>query len=333
MGKKVMTKVEKSIHEESEKISEARRAIKAQKNIIDNSDIIPEELDDKDWREKEFSFPNNTVRIGTVFSGIGAIEHAFQRLKLKHKIIFAGDIDANCKKSYFANYEINEEDWFTDVREFDASKYRGKVDFVIGGAPCQAFSMVGKRLGFEDARGTLFYEFARIVKETNPKVFLFENVKGMLNHDGGRTWRVIHDIFEELGYDVHFRVLNSKDYKIKEAYSDLEKKLTTKEKNNPWENAYNHAAHIAVAAEKTIIEKLKKLSNDYTKNIHLPLTDFNLMPCGTVFDHDASTDVIKNTIFEQVKTAIDSMKYKKLCVIAISNRSYNAFLKFIGLEA
>lgn len=121
--------------------------------------------------------------------------------------------------------------------------------------------------------------------------------------------------------------------KIKEAYSDLEKKLTTKEKNNPWENAYNHAAHIAVAAEKTIIEKLKKLSNDYTKNIHLPLTDFNLMPCGTVFDHDASTDVIKNTIFEQVKTAIDSMKYKKLCVIAISNRSYNAFLKFIGLEA
>ena len=73
MEKKVMTKVEKSIHEESEKISEARRAIKAQKNIIDNSDIIPEELDDKDWREKEFSFPNNTVRIGTVFSGIGAI--------------------------------------------------------------------------------------------------------------------------------------------------------------------------------------------------------------------------------------------------------------------
>ena len=175
MGKKVMTKVEKSIHEESEKISEARRAIKAQKNIIDNSDIIPEELDDKDWREKEFSFPNNTVRIGTVFSGIGAIKHAFQRLKLKHKIIFAGDIDANCKKSYFANYEINEEDWFTDVREFDASKYRGKVDFVIGGAPCQAFSMVGKRLGFEDARGTLFYEFARIVKETNPKVFLIKN--------------------------------------------------------------------------------------------------------------------------------------------------------------
>lgn len=209
-----MTDVEKSIHEESEKINEARKVIKARTKAIDNSDIVPEELANDAWKEKKFSFPENMVRIGTIFSGIGAIEHAFQRLKLNHKIVFAGDIDAKCKKSYFANYDIDESDWFTDVRDFDAIKYRGKVDFIVGGAPCQAFSMVGKRLGFEDARGTLFYEFARIVKETEPKVFLFENVKGMLNHDGGRTWRVIHDIFEELGYDVHFRVLNSRDYGI-----------------------------------------------------------------------------------------------------------------------
>ena len=75
-------------------------------------------------------------------------------------------------------------------------------------------SMVGHRLGFEDARGTLFYEFARVVKETQPKVFLFENVRGLLSHDKGRTWHVIHDIFEELGYDVKYRVLNSCDYGI-----------------------------------------------------------------------------------------------------------------------
>ena len=148
------------------------------------------------------------------FTGIGAIEHAFQRLGLNHKIVFAGDIEPKCKISYFANYKINEEDWFTDIREFDATKYKGKVDFIVGGAPCQAFSMVGHRLGFEDARGTLFYEFARVVKETEPKVFLFENVRGLLSHDKGRTWHVIHDIFEELGYDVKFRVLNSCDYGI-----------------------------------------------------------------------------------------------------------------------
>ena len=211
---KKMTEVEKSIREESDKIKKARKVIKEKSSKIDNTEIVPEKLSSEDWKSKIFSFPENTVRLGTVFSGIGAIEHAFQRLKLKHEIVFASDIDKNCKKSYFANYDIKEEDWYDDIREFDASKYKGKVDFIVGGAPCQAFSMVGKRLGFEDARGTLFYEFARVVKETEPKVFLFENVKGLLNHDGGRTWRIIHDIFEELGYDVHFRVLNSKDYGI-----------------------------------------------------------------------------------------------------------------------
>ncbi len=121
--------------------------------------------------------------------------------------------------------------------------------------------------------------------------------------------------------------------KINEAYRDLKKKLTTKEKNNPWENAYNHAAHIAVSAEKTVIDKLKKLSNNYVKNIHLPLTEFNLMPCGTVFNHDASTKMIKDSIYDEIKLTIDSMEYKKICIIAISNRAYNAFFEFIGLEA
>ena len=211
---KKMTKVEESIHEQSEKINKVKKIVKERSSAIDNSQIIPEEISTEDWKTKDFSMPNNTVRIGTVFSGIGAIEHAFQRLKIKHKIVFAGDIDEKCKKSYFANYDISEEDWFTDVREFDAKKYKGKVDFIVGGAPCQAFSMVGKRLGFEDARGTLFYDFARIIKETEPKLFLFENVKGLINHDEGRTWHVIYDIFEELGYDVHFRILNSRDYGI-----------------------------------------------------------------------------------------------------------------------
>lgn len=208
------TKVEESILEESEKINKVKKIVRKRASDIDSTEIAMEAIAEDTWRDVPFSHPNRTVRLATAFSGIGAIEHAFQRLKLKHTIVFAGDVDDNCKKSYFANYDIKEEDWFSDIREFDATRYYGKVDFLVGGAPCQAFSMVGKRLGFEDARGTLFYEFARLVKETQPKVFLFENVKGILNHDEGRTWRVIHDIFEELGYDVHFRVLNSKDYGI-----------------------------------------------------------------------------------------------------------------------
>lgn len=209
-----LTEVEKSIFQDSDKISMVKKIVKERSTSANNLSTTQESLSCEDWKEKSFAFPERTIRLGTVFSGIGAIEHAFQRLKLNYKIVFAGDIDSNCKKSYFANYAINEEDWFSDAREFSAQKYKGKVDIIVGGAPCQAFSMVGKRLGFEDARGTLFYEFARIVKETQPKLFIFENVKGLLNHDDGRTWKVIYDIFLELGYDIHFRVLNSKDYGI-----------------------------------------------------------------------------------------------------------------------
>ena len=210
-----MATVEKDINEVSAKISKVKHLVKKRVEELEYRELEETPISDGTcWKDLEFSCLDKTVRLATVFSGIGAIEHAFQRLGLKHKIVFAGDIEPNCKKSYFANYEIAEEDWFSDIRDFDARKYKGMVDFLVGGAPCQAFSMVGHRLGFEDARGTLFYEFARVVKETKPKVFLFENVRGLLNHDKGRTWHVIHDIFEELGYDVKFRVLNSCDYGI-----------------------------------------------------------------------------------------------------------------------
>lgn len=210
-----MATVTKDIEETNNKIAHVKSIVKKYAEQIEDADLEQDALSTgPSWKDLEFSHPERTIRIGTLFSGIGAIEHAFQRLNLRTKIAFAGDIDSNCKTSYLANYDIAEEDWFTDVRDFDATKYAGKVDFVVGGAPCQAFSMVGRRLGFEDARGTLFYEFARVVKQSKPKVFLFENVKGLLNHDNGRTWHVMHDIFEELGYDVHYRVLNSKDYGI-----------------------------------------------------------------------------------------------------------------------
>ena len=139
-----MATVEKHIKEESDKIKAVKKIVKRKALELDDSILTPAPLSTgMSWRDLSFSYPERTVRIGTMFSGIGAIEHAFQRWKLNHKIIFAGDIDAKCKESYFANYEIQEEDWFTDVRNFNASQYKGKVDFIVGGAPCQAFSMVG----------------------------------------------------------------------------------------------------------------------------------------------------------------------------------------------
>lgn len=168
----------------------------------------------EDWRNKQFSKPNATIRVGTLFSGIGAIEHALKRLGLKTDITFACDIDSHVKKSYLANYEIATNDWYDDITQFSAIKYQNKIDLLVGGSPCQAFSMVGKRLGLQDIRGTLFYDFARIVKETNPRVFIYENVKGLINHDNGNTWRVVQDVFGELGYKIYSQVMNSKDYGI-----------------------------------------------------------------------------------------------------------------------
>ena len=132
----------------------------------------------EDWRELKFEFPKREIRLATSFSGIGAIEQALKRLKLNHKIVFAGDIDKAVKESYFANYNIKPENWHDDITEFNAKKYKYKVDLLVGGSPCQSFSMVGHREGLEDARGTLFYDFARVVEESKPKVFIFENFLG-----------------------------------------------------------------------------------------------------------------------------------------------------------
>lgn len=96
-----------------------------------------------------------------------------------------------------------------DIHNVDFSQYRDTIDLVSGGAPCQAFSYAGKKLGFGDTRGTLFAEFARCVSEVNPKMFLFENVRGLLSHDKGRTFNTIKHVFEELGYTLQYQVLNA----------------------------------------------------------------------------------------------------------------------------
>ena len=98
-----------------------------------------------------------------------------------------------------------------DLEEYFHIK-SGELDLLSGGAPCQAFSYAGKRLGLEDARGTLFYHYAIFLEKLQPKMFLFENVRGLLTHDKGKTYRTMLDIFENAGYDIQKDVLNAWDY-------------------------------------------------------------------------------------------------------------------------
>lgn len=118
------------------------------------------------------------------------------------------------KQSYFANYNIDDANFHWNVSFIDGYQYRNKVDLFVGGSPCQSFSMVGKQRGLGDTRGTLFYEYARLVKEIQPKVFIYENVKAVLNNDNGNTWNTMSQVFDELGYNWRLMVLNSKDFGV-----------------------------------------------------------------------------------------------------------------------
>jgi DNA (cytosine-5)-methyltransferase 1 len=156
----------------------------------------------------------DTIRLATVFSGIGAVEQAFKRLQLDHEIVFACDNDKFVKQSYLSNYEVSEGNWYDNICDIDGCCFENMVDIFVGGSPCQSFSMVGKRKGLNDFRGLLVFEFIRLIKEIKPRIFIFENVKGLLSHDSGRTWEALSAEFEKLGYNVHKSVLNAKDYGI-----------------------------------------------------------------------------------------------------------------------
>ena len=155
------------------------------------------------------SVQNKIMNVATVFSGIGSIEWALKRMNIDHNIIFAcdnGDIEVEIddeeklrdeinniktadeqneyirniyeskrktnfvKHTYLNNYELDEKDFLYDVRFIDGTKYKGQVDLFVGGSPCQSFSIMGHQRGLDDTRGTLFYDYARLVKEIEPKV-------------------------------------------------------------------------------------------------------------------------------------------------------------------
>ena len=123
------------------------------------------------------------------------------------------------KTAYMANYgdKLSEDDFHLDIRFLDGTDYKdSNIDLLVGGSPCQAFSDVGAKYGLNDTRGTLFYEFARIVNETQPRVFIYENVRGLTTHDDGKTWAVMRSVFEnDLNYRIaEPQILNASDYGI-----------------------------------------------------------------------------------------------------------------------
>jgi DNA (cytosine-5)-methyltransferase 1 len=185
--------------------------------FCDNTDI---DLENKKIVKQIRDF---SEKLGMIFERINTLKihnelSKIEDFDLKKKYvdnIYAGKETQNrVRTSYFANYNISKERFHWNVSFVDGLQYRDKVDLFVGGSPCQSFSLVGKQRGLEDTRGTLFYDYARLIKEIQPKVFIYENVKAVLSNDEGRTWETMQKVFSDLGYKWTSAVLNAKDYGI-----------------------------------------------------------------------------------------------------------------------
>lgn len=141
-------------------------------------------------------------------AGIGGFRQGLERVGDFDCVGYA-EIDKYASKLYKEYYKDDRN--FGDVTKI-APEELPNFDMLVGGFPCQAFSMAGKRKGFEDTRGTIFFEFARIIKEKKPKICLFENVRGLLNHEKGKTYETILNTLDELGYDAEWKIFNTKNY-------------------------------------------------------------------------------------------------------------------------
>ena len=172
---------------------------------------------------------NLSQRVSQLYGKIDSLNHLnkinqLDKYSEKKKYVdelYKGNEKRNkVKTSYMANYDCPEEHYHWDVTFLDGTQYRNQIDLFVGGSPCQSFSSLGKKRGLSDTRGTLFYEYARLVDEVQPKVFIYENVRAVLSNDCGKTWEKMKEVFEELGYNIFFTyedkpsVLNAMDYGI-----------------------------------------------------------------------------------------------------------------------
>lgn len=159
-----------------------------------------------------YTEPIRDFKLLELFAGAGGLAIGLEQAGLD--CVALNEID----KYACATLRKNRPEWNVlegDIKNFDFTEYNGKVDVVAGGFPCQAFSYAGKKLGLADARGTLFYEFARVVKEVEPALCVGENVRGLLSHDGGKTLQGMISILDEIGYNVMpIQVLKAINYKV-----------------------------------------------------------------------------------------------------------------------
>lgn len=181
--------------------------------LCDALKVQPEDILSPAENNRNTSIDNEVGNVTAIelFAGAGGLALGLEQAGI-HTLAYVEIDKFSCE-----TLKMNRPQWnviCNDIHNVDFSEYEGKVDIVTGGFPCQAFSFAGKKLGFEDTRGTLFHEFARCVSEVKPSIFLAENVRGLISHDHGRTLQTILDVLGDLGYDIQYQVLNAAYYGV-----------------------------------------------------------------------------------------------------------------------
>lgn len=165
-------------------------------------------ISNKNNEEKRLKEPINYF---SMFSGIGGFELGLQNSKYDFKNVGFSEVDKYAISIYSRHFPNHRN--YGDATRINTKELED-FELLVGGFPCQAFSIAGRREGFNDCRGTLFFELARVLRDKHPRYFLFENVKNLLSHEGGRTIQTIFRVCDELGYDVSWKIYNSKHYGV-----------------------------------------------------------------------------------------------------------------------
>lgn len=148
------------------------------------------------------------IKFIDLFAGIGGIRLGFE--KNGYKCIYSNEINDHACEMYEANFGVNPKG---DITKLDP-KTLPDFDVLVGGFPCQSFSICGKQKGFDDARGTLFFDICRILDEKKPMAFMLENVFNLVTHDKGNTFKVMQKSLNDLGYTISYKVLNARDFGV-----------------------------------------------------------------------------------------------------------------------
>lgn len=253
----------------------------------------------------------------SLFSGIGGFEQALN--KFESTCVFASEFDKYAQQSYTALY--GDDNLHGDITKID-EKDVPECDLLVGGFPCQAFSVAGKRKGFSDARGTLFFDIARIANEKKPKTLLLENVKGLVNHDKGNTLDTMIRILNDIGYVIDFSVLNSKYFGVPQNRERIFIVAIREDliKIEP----FNEES----IKGNTIVPKSKRRINEWAKtfNFNWPQNDEVTTRLRDILEYE----VDEKYYISEERTAKLMAQLKEIEIMNEYTRDKNARIQFIG---